>query len=172
MAAGRLSLEPLNSASCPHRTSPPSCTSPASPGPGPCACLYTREYTLRVVSPHVPRLYAVPVNKALSGYPFPFDGPAAYRIVVHGLVARDLADRLEGLQIEQTVGHDGTDVSVLSGSLADQTALTSVLVSLHELQMVLLSVEQVPPDSPADSELASTDLLASSTPGKSPPEAA
>ncbi len=112
------------------------------------------------------------VNETPPGHRFAFDGPATYRIVVNGMVSRDLADRLEGLEIEHTLTHDGADVSVLSGVLADQTALTSVLVSLNELQMVLLSVEHVPPAGPADSERAPIDPLAGSSPGASPPEAA
>lgn len=88
-----------------------------------------------------------------------FDGPATYRIVVQGTLALDLADRLEGMSIGRELSDDGAVLSVLAGELADQSALTSVLLSLHELRVTLISIERLPvplPDQPVPEKSETT----------------
>lgn len=81
----------------------------------------------------------------LPEHVFPFDNPATYRIVVRGTLARKLSDRVEGMAIETAVGEDGVTQSILVGDLIDQAALAGVLRTLYDLQLVITSVEQLPP---------------------------
>ena len=74
-----------------------------------------------------------------------FDGPATYMIVVDGLVARDLSDRLQGMAISQSV-ETGATRSILIGELLDQAALAGVLDSLYELHFTLIAVERLAAD--------------------------
>jgi hypothetical protein len=73
-----------------------------------------------------------------------FDGPATYWIAVQGALALDLSDRLEGMAITREVTDDGTVISILAGELTDQSALAGVLLSLYELHVTLISIEQIP----------------------------
>lgn len=49
------------------------------------------------------------------------------------------------MQISREVSDDGAVLSILVGELADQSALTSVLLSLYDLRMQLIVVEQLLP---------------------------
>ncbi len=62
---------------------------------------------------------------------------AWYRIEVLGVVPCDWADRLGDLQINVCVGDDGKENSVLTGEVADQTALFGVLSTLYMLHLPL-----------------------------------
>ncbi|MFO7662036.1 MAG: hypothetical protein R6X18_05525 [Chloroflexota bacterium] len=77
-----------------------------------------------------------------------FDDPATYWIAVQGALALDLSDRLEGMAITREVTDDGAVISILAGELADQSALASVLLSLYELHVTLISIEQIPARAP------------------------
>lgn len=77
-----------------------------------------------------------------------FDGPATYWIAVRGALALDLSDRLEGMAISREVTDDGVAISILAGELADQSALAGVLLSLYELHMTIISIEQIPVRAP------------------------
>ena len=69
------------------------------------------------------------------------DMPAAYRIRVLGSLKASWFDRLEGMTIGVTPARQYLVVTTLSGILADQAALVGVLNSLHELRLMILSVE-------------------------------
>jgi hypothetical protein len=72
-----------------------------------------------------------------------FDEPALYRICVSGVVDRTWADFLGGLTVTTATGPGGAPMTVLTGELADQVALSSLLNGLHRLEFTLLSVEKM-----------------------------
>ena len=68
-------------------------------------------------------------------------GPATYRIRVRGKLNTDLADRLEGMHIENLAQSNGKVESVLEGSLLDQAALSGILNKLYDLHLPVMSVD-------------------------------
>lgn len=86
----------------------------------------------------------MPMNEPPPAYSA-FDDPTTYRIVVHGFLSCALSDRLKGMEINQTIGDDGAWMSILVGELVNQAALADVLITLYDLQMHLIAVEQIPP---------------------------
>ena len=72
-----------------------------------------------------------------------FDQPALYRISVSGTLDRSWSDRLGGLDITGSTGPKGRPMTVLTGELADQVALYSVLQGLHRWGFTLLRVEKM-----------------------------
>ena len=68
-------------------------------------------------------------------------GPAIYRIRVRGKLDANLADRLEGMHIENLAQSNGKVESVLEGSLLDQAALSGILNKLYDLHLPVMSVD-------------------------------
>jgi hypothetical protein len=68
-------------------------------------------------------------------------GPAIYRIRVEGAINSNLSSRLEGVNITQVSGEEGSAECILVGRLADQSALAGLLNTLFELHRPVLSVE-------------------------------
>ena len=68
-------------------------------------------------------------------------GPAIYKIVVQGTLDSDWSSRIAGMSI--TERHTGSNKleTVLVGRLADQTALASVLNTLYELHLPVVSAD-------------------------------
>lgn len=74
-------------------------------------------------------------------------GPKSYRIRVKGPVAESWSPRLGGLRI--TTSEDEADTArhtTLEGPLPDRSALIGVLNTLHDLNVSIESVVQVPPE--------------------------
>lgn len=69
------------------------------------------------------------------------DMPATYRICVQGILGKRWSDRLGGVSITTTDRANEAPVTILSGQMADQAALSGVLNTLHDLRLPLLSVE-------------------------------
>ena len=69
--------------------------------------------------------------------------PAAYEIRVRGHLSPRLARRFEWLEMTTGFDHDGTPVSILSGLIADQSALHGVLAMIRDLGMQIVSVNRV-----------------------------
>ena len=69
------------------------------------------------------------------------DGPATYQVRVRGVLDTSWSDNLNGMSIVTDYEGDNIPISILTGRLADQAALTGVLNSLHDLGFALLSVE-------------------------------
>ncbi len=69
------------------------------------------------------------------------DQPAAYRIRIEGRLDPSWSDRMAGMAIEADEG-EATPVTVLTGELADQSALHGVLHALLELHLPILSTER------------------------------
>lgn len=68
-------------------------------------------------------------------------GPATYQIVVQGAIDPSWASRLAGMNITERRSDKGEVETVLVGRLADQTALSSVLNSLYELRLPVVSAD-------------------------------
>jgi hypothetical protein len=91
-----------------------------------------------------------------SGLDYIFDGPAVYQITVQGTIASGWSSRMEGMSISRIFLEDGTPLTILTGELADQAALTGVLNTIYEMHLPLIAVnkllvasfrkEQLPPE--------------------------
>lgn len=66
---------------------------------------------------------------------------ARYQIRVRGNLDGSWSEKLGGLKIETTME---TAMTVLTGPLADQAALSGVLNTLYDLQLPVISVEHLP----------------------------
>lgn len=73
-----------------------------------------------------------------------FDGPAAYQITVRGMIAPGWSGRLEGMTINRLTLEDGTIFTILTGEVTDQAALSGVLNTLYDLQLLLVAVNKLP----------------------------
>ena len=69
--------------------------------------------------------------------------PATYRIRVQGLLDASWSERLGGMSINQVLTKKDAPVTILVGYLIDQAALAGVLKALYDLQLPLLSVENL-----------------------------
>jgi hypothetical protein len=67
--------------------------------------------------------------------------PAVYRISIHGILGTNLSDYYSGMTIEHEGDPKHDAMSILTGRLADQSALIGVLNSLHDIGFPILSVE-------------------------------
>ena len=65
--------------------------------------------------------------------------PAIYRIQVQGCLDSDWSDRIQGMNITQ-MDNPGNG-TVLVGRLKDQSALSSVMNTLYELHLPVVSVD-------------------------------
>jgi hypothetical protein len=73
-----------------------------------------------------------------------FDTPGTYRIRVQGHVAAHWTDSLAGMVIRSRQARGKAPVSVLTGSVIDQSCLMGVLTSLYEMGYTLLEVKRLP----------------------------
>lgn len=69
--------------------------------------------------------------------------PATYRIRVQGHLDDSLSDRLGGMIISRAYTKGNQPITILVGHLVDQAALSGVLNTLYNLQMPLLSAENM-----------------------------
>ena len=67
--------------------------------------------------------------------------PAEYRISVLGTLDKKWSDYYGGMTIENVNDPHYGSITVLTGRLADQSALVGVLNSLHDIGCPILSVE-------------------------------
>ena len=74
------------------------------------------------------------------------DEPVLYRIGVQGRLNERWSDRLAGMCITTSSVETGTEVSTLHGRVRDQSELIGVLISLYELHLPILSVENLTDD--------------------------
>ena len=85
----------------------------------------------------------------LSGEPFgknlKFDEAAVYRIRVIGHIDERLSEQLGGMIVTHAFTSDSRPITILTGSLMDQAALSGVLNEIYELHMPLLTVESMSP---------------------------
>jgi hypothetical protein len=69
------------------------------------------------------------------------DRPMIYEIKISGRLDQQWSDWLGKFVITQAGEH-----TLLRGTVADQAALYGILLKLHNLGLLLLSVERCPPD--------------------------
>ncbi len=67
--------------------------------------------------------------------------PATYRIIVQGELDPDWAMRMSGMSISERISGDGSIETILVGRLPDQAALSSVLNTLYELHLPVVSAD-------------------------------
>lgn len=68
---------------------------------------------------------------------------ARYRIRVHGHLDASWSDRLGDMVITRAYSKQKEPMTILVGALVDQSALSGVLNILHDLNLRLLSVENI-----------------------------
>lgn len=68
------------------------------------------------------------------------DDPTSYEICVRGHIDASWADRFPGLTLRTTFTPAGVPITVLSGEVADQSALSGLLVQISDLNLALISV--------------------------------
>lgn len=68
-------------------------------------------------------------------------GPATYQIIVQGTIDPSWASRLAGMNITEKRTEEGDVHTILVGRLPDQTALSSVLNTLYELHLPVVSAD-------------------------------
>jgi len=68
-------------------------------------------------------------------------GAATYQIVVQGTIDPSWTSRLAGMNISERRSDDGGVNTVLVGRLPDQAALSSVLNTLYELHLPVVSAD-------------------------------
>jgi len=73
--------------------------------------------------------------------PRKYHAPIPYRIKLKGHLDHKWSDWFE----EMAISYEGGE-TVLTGSLADQAALHGLLIRIRDLNLTLLSVEQIDPD--------------------------
>jgi hypothetical protein len=71
-----------------------------------------------------------------------FDCSAVYEIAVHGKLATDSFGLEEMTHAFQTL-EDGSIITILTGLLIDQAALSGILNVIQELRMPLISIKKV-----------------------------
>jgi hypothetical protein len=69
--------------------------------------------------------------------------PAMYQIRILGNLDKNWSDYCGGMKIEQVSDPKRYAITILTGRLADQSALIGVLNSLHDIGCPILSVECV-----------------------------
>ena len=69
--------------------------------------------------------------------------PAIYRICIRGTLDKNWSDYCGGMKIEIERDPHHHAVTILTGRLADQSALVGILNSLHDIGCPILSVERV-----------------------------
>jgi hypothetical protein len=72
---------------------------------------------------------------------------ASYRIQIQGELDEDWSYCLGGMTVHIVASQEKGVVTVLVGYLLDQAALAGVLNTLYSLQMPLISVEYIAPES-------------------------
>ena len=73
--------------------------------------------------------------------PLTMSSPAKYRITVCGALSPEWSGRLGGMNISTRISENGDTEAILTGYLADQAALSSVLNTLYELHLPVASIE-------------------------------
>jgi hypothetical protein len=75
------------------------------------------------------------------------DRPTHYQIKVLGWLDMSWSDWFGGLTLQRESTSDGTPITTLSGVVIDQPALHGLLERIRNLNLTLLSVARIEPDS-------------------------
>ncbi len=74
------------------------------------------------------------------------DRPETYQIKVPGRLDERLADWVEGMTVTTEREGNGSSITTLTGTFADQAALQGILRRLYSLGIPLISVNRIEPD--------------------------
>ena len=74
---------------------------------------------------------------------FSFKKAAIYKIIVKGKIDKAWSDRLSDMQINIEERSGEEMFTSLIGKIKDQTALSSVLLTLYEMHMTVVSVKML-----------------------------
>jgi hypothetical protein len=74
---------------------------------------------------------------------FSFKKAAVYRILVKGKIDKSWSDRLSYMQINIEQQPRGKTFTSLIGKINDQTGLSSVLLTLYEMNVTVISVKML-----------------------------
>jgi hypothetical protein len=69
--------------------------------------------------------------------------PAIYRICIQGTLEKNWSNHCGGMTIEHENDPNHHAMSIMTGRLADQSALVGVLNALHDMGCAILSVERM-----------------------------
>ena len=83
----------------------------------------------------------------------PIDDVTAYEIRVRGHIDPRWSDWFSGLNIRTDFSLDGEPITILSGEVADQSALSGILVQISDMNLALVSVNPIS----ADPKITRTD---------------
>ncbi len=70
-----------------------------------------------------------------------FEAPATYRIRVQGHLDDRWSDRLGGMVITRAFSDNRQPMTILTGLLQDQAALSGIMTALYSLHLSVLSVD-------------------------------
>ena len=74
---------------------------------------------------------------------FSFQKPAIYKIKVEGVLQENWIEKFQGLKIRNERSLSGKPISVLTGKINDQSALSGMLNMLYDYNMTILSVNML-----------------------------
>lgn len=69
-----------------------------------------------------------------------FNKPSIYSIKVQGELGEEWSGRLAGMQITIEQNKEGKPISIITGWLSDQSALSGIMNTLYELHLPVISV--------------------------------
>ena len=72
-----------------------------------------------------------------------FDGPAAYRITVQGLISDCYSDNFAGMRITTERKANKAPITILTGRVRDQAELAGVLNNFYETHVSIISVDNL-----------------------------
>lgn len=74
---------------------------------------------------------------------FGFSKKAIYQIEVEGVISADWSERIRGMKIILMQRKNNKPISILTGEVADQSALAGILKTLFELHLPVISVKKL-----------------------------
>ena len=74
---------------------------------------------------------------------FGFSKPAIYQIEVEGEISADWSERIRGMKIVLMNRKNKKPISILTGEVADQSALAGILKTLFEFHLPVISVRNL-----------------------------
>ena len=83
------------------------------------------------------------MTSSKNGKDLTFSSPVSYRIYVKGFLDVSWSERLSGMRISNQSSGPISPMSVLDGSVRDQTELIGVLNNLYEMHLPFISLEIV-----------------------------
>ena len=80
--------------------------------------------------------------KSISRSP-ELDRPVAYQIKVRGRLDASWSDWFGGMAVRSEEGSDGSPVTTLTGTVADQSVLRGILNGIWDLNLTLISANRI-----------------------------